>query len=70
MRALKNLRRVIKALDRNADGKLNFITSGIYDMDKLQKEYFKFIENGIARNQIIQTDGMYLVILNEQKIII
>ena len=59
------VRRVIKAIDRNADGKLNIITSGIYDMEKLQKEYFNFIQNGITRNQIIQTDGMYLVILKE-----
>ncbi len=59
------VRRVIKALDRNADGELDIVTSGIYELDKLQNEYFNFLKSGIERNQIAQTEGMYLVIPKE-----
>ena len=56
------MKRVIKAIDRNADGKLDIITSGFYDMNRLQKEYLKFLKNGISKNRIAYKNGMYLVI--------
>lgn len=55
-------RRIVKAIDRNADGILDNITSGFYDMKKLQYEYSEFIKNGVTKNKIAFKDGMYLVI--------
>jgi len=54
--------RIVKAIDRDADGILDNITSGFYDMKKLQNEYFEFIKNGVTKNKIAFKDGMYLVI--------
>ena len=56
------MKKVIKALDRDADGVLDSITSGFYDLAKLQKEYSNFIKNGIERNRVIHKDNMYLVV--------
>ena len=47
------MKKVIKALDRDADGILDSINSGIYDLVKLQKEYSNFIKTEIGRNRII-----------------
>jgi len=57
--------RIVKAIDRNADGILDNITSGFYDMKKLQYEYSEFIKNGVTKNKIAFKDGMYLVIPQE-----
>jgi len=59
------IKKVIKALDRNADGQLDIITSGVYDLKKLQKEYSNFIKSGVANHRIAYTDGMYLVVPQE-----
>jgi len=59
------VKKVIKALDRNADGQLDIITSGVYDLKKLQKEYSNFIKSGVANHRIAYTDGMYLVVPQE-----
>ena len=56
------MKRVIKALDRNADGILDIITSGFYDMKKLQREYTSFLNAGVGENRIIRKNNMYLVI--------
>jgi mRNA-degrading endonuclease RelE of RelBE toxin-antitoxin system len=47
------MKKVIKALDRDADGVLDSINSGIYDLVKLQKEYSNFIKTRIGKNRII-----------------
>lgn len=56
------MKKVIKAIDRDADGILDSITSGIYELEKLQKEYSNFIKTGIGQNRIVNIDNKYLVV--------